>query len=66
MPYYDFQCKRCEKIETVEYKIDTAPDIKGCIYCEGSARRIISRTSFVLKGDGWPGQDLKRGNNDKK
>jgi putative FmdB family regulatory protein len=53
MPTYEYRCEKCEHEFEREQRITEDP-IKKCPAC-GSlrARRLISATSFVLKGGGW-------------
>jgi putative FmdB family regulatory protein len=53
MPTYEYQCGACDHEFEREQRITEAP-IKTCPSCKArKARRLISRTSFVLKGSGW-------------
>jgi putative FmdB family regulatory protein len=53
MPIYEYQCKACGHEFEREQRITEDP-IKKCPSCAApQARRLISRTSFVLKGGGW-------------
>jgi len=53
MPIYEYACGKCEAEFEAEQRITDAP-LKKCPEC-GSKRvkRLISRTSFALKGGGW-------------
>ena len=53
MPIYEYACAKCEREFEVEQRITEDP-LKTCPEC-GSRRvkRLISQTSFVLKGGGW-------------
>jgi putative FmdB family regulatory protein len=53
MPIYEYSCDACNyKFDELQ-KVD-APSISKCPKCEKpKARRIISSSSFQLKGDGW-------------
>ena len=51
MPIYEYECKKCGVFEAMQ-KITDAP-LKKCPTCKGKVERIVSRTSFVLKGSGW-------------
>jgi putative FmdB family regulatory protein len=58
---YEYRCGHCEKIQEVWQKMsDPAP--KACSLChsEGPLERVISATSFALKGTGWYTTDYKR------
>ena len=54
MPTYKYHCFKCEVSFEVEHGIKEDPEVK-CAICESSEHviRLISRTSFVLKGKGW-------------
>ena len=53
MPIYEYACDKCSHEFEVEQRITDAP-VKTCPSCRGrKVRRLISRTSFVLKGGGW-------------
>lgn len=53
MPIYEYACEKCESEFEVEQRITDDP-IKSCPRCQSrKIKRLISRTSFVLKGGGW-------------
>jgi putative FmdB family regulatory protein len=53
MPIYEYACEKCESEFEVEQRITDDP-IKSCPRCKSrKIKRLISRTSFVLKGGGW-------------
>jgi len=53
MPIYDYACKVCGHEFEREQRIHDAP-VRKCPKCgKLQAKRLISRTSFVLKGGGW-------------
>ncbi len=53
MPYYEYECTKGH-VEEVEQRIVADP-LKVCPRkgCRCKAKRLISRTNFVLKGNGW-------------
>ncbi|MCP3161909.1 FmdB family zinc ribbon protein [Myxococcus qinghaiensis] len=54
MPIYEYACQSCGKIIDVLQKFsDPAP--AACTACgaEGPLTKMLSRSSFVLKGGGW-------------
>jgi len=53
MPIYEYACEKCESEFEAEQRITDDP-IKSCPRCKSKkVKRLISRTSFVLKGGGW-------------
>lgn len=52
MPIYELQCQKCGKIIDVFQKI-TDPPVRVCPGCLGQMKRIMSKTTFHLKGGGW-------------
>jgi putative FmdB family regulatory protein len=53
MPTYEYRCEKCGHEFEREQRITEDP-IKTCPKCKApKARRLISATSFVLKGGGW-------------
>jgi putative FmdB family regulatory protein len=51
MPIYEYECSKGHQFEA-EQRISEAP-LTRCRVCKAKARRLISRTSFILKGGGW-------------
>lgn len=64
MPIYEYECDKCENVMEKWHSInDSSPD--KC-ECGGNLTKIISRTTFHLKGSGWYVTDYcKRNSNDK-
>jgi len=53
MPIYEYACERCDDEFEVEQRITEDP-LKRCPSCRSvKVKRLISQTSFVLKGSGW-------------
>lgn len=53
MPLYEYRCGACGHEFEVIQKLSDRP-IRKCESCGGlRAKRVISQTSFVLKGSGW-------------
>ena len=53
MPTYEYQCKACDHEFEREQRISDPP-VKTCPRCKArQVKRLISRTSFHLKGGGW-------------
>jgi len=51
MPTYEYSCTSCGTFD-VEQRI-TEPALAICDKCGGPVRRLISRSSFALRGGGW-------------
>lgn len=54
MPIYEYKCTKCGKELEVMHKVsDPAP--AECPECkaQGTLEKLVSRTSFQLKGGGW-------------
>ena len=51
MPTYEYQCGKCGVFETSQRISDAA--LTKCPTCRRKVRRLISSTSFQLKGTGW-------------
>lgn len=52
MPLYEYQCQRCGHVMEVLQKFSDPPRRK-CEKCSGKVEKLVSRTSFQLKGGGW-------------
>mgnify|MGYP001555345678 CR=1 FL=1 len=60
MPIYEYKCTKCEHIEAVMQKIsDPAPDVCPQCSAKDSMQKIMSRTNFQLKGNGWYVTDFR-------
>ena len=60
MPFYEYQCEACGH-EFEEFQKITDRPVKTCPECKKRrVRRLISQTSFVLKGSGWYVTDYAR------
>lgn len=58
MPIYEYECNDCGVFELTQ-RI-TEPALKRCPTCKGKVERLISNTSFVLKGSGWYATDYAK------
>ena len=52
MPIYEYVCEKCNSHLEIMQKITEAP-LTTCPDCKGLLKKVISNTSFVLKGTGW-------------
>lgn len=65
MPVYEYLCEKCGHEFEREQRITDDP-VKTCPACRGRrVKKLISQTSFVLKGGGWY-SDLYSSSSDKK
>ena len=52
MPIYEYRCSICNhEFETIQ-KVG-ARALRKCPDCSGKLEKLVSRTSFQLKGGGW-------------
>lgn len=51
MPIYEYRCQQCGDFEVTQ-KIKDKP-LARCPGCKGKVKKLISSTSFQLKGTGW-------------
>jgi putative FmdB family regulatory protein len=58
MPIYEYQCVKCGVFEATQ-RITDRPLVK-CPTCKSKVKRLISNTSFQLKGSGWYITDYAR------
>ena len=52
MPIYEYECSKCGKIEEAFQKLSDKP-LNKCADCGGKMHKLISHSSFHLKGTGW-------------
>ena len=52
MPIYEYQCGNCGKTEEAFQKFSDKP-LTTCKHCKGKLKKLISHSSFHLKGSGW-------------
>lgn len=58
MPIYEYKCRRCGNFEVTQ-RITEKP-LSRCPTCKGKVKKLISNTSFQLKGTGWYITDYAR------
>jgi putative FmdB family regulatory protein len=58
MPVYEYECQKCGTFETTQ-RITEEP-LSKCPTCKGKVKKLISNTSFQLKGTGWYITDYAR------
>ena len=52
MPIYEYRCLSCGDTLEVLQKMGSGK-LRKCRKCSGKLERLVSRTSFMLKGGGW-------------
>ena len=52
MSIYEYQCDGCHRTHEVWQKIMDKP-LKNCPDCNGLLHKLLSLSSFQLKGGGW-------------
>ena len=67
MPIYEYRCNDCGKVFEAIQKFSDKP-IRKCVHCSGKkVEKLISQSSFVLKGSGWYKTDYaNKGQGEKK
>ena len=63
MPIYEYDCQKCGTFEVTQ-RITEKP-LGKCPTCKGKVKKLISNTSFQLKGTGWYVTDYARKDNNK-
>lgn len=52
MPIYEYECAQCHRIEEALQSFSDKP-LKKCKVCSGRLHKLVSQSSFHLKGSGW-------------
>jgi putative FmdB family regulatory protein len=60
MPLYEYKCRQCGVTFEVLQKFADSP-LKKHAVCGGAVDRLISSSSFQLKGTGWYASDYAKG-----
>jgi len=59
MPIYEYQCEKCGAQFEEMQKISDPP-LEQCPECDGKLTKLVSKSSFQLKGGGWYVTDYKK------
>jgi putative FmdB family regulatory protein len=59
MPIYEYQCQQCSQVTEAMQKFSDAP-LTQCPQCRGDLKKLISHSTFHLKGSGWYVTDYAR------
>jgi len=52
MPIYEYECQECRNVVEQWQSISDDP-LSTCPECSGEMKKLISSSSFQLKGGGW-------------
>ena len=52
MPIYEYECTSCCKVIEVIQRMTEDP-LTNCPDCSGPVNKLVSKSSFQLKGGGW-------------
>jgi putative FmdB family regulatory protein len=52
MPIYEYECTKCGHIEEALQKFSDKP-LTRCENCNGKLTKLVSQSTFHLKGSGW-------------
>jgi putative FmdB family regulatory protein len=63
MPIYEYKCSSCQEQMEVMQKISD-PALSVCPECGGALSKLISSSSFILKGGGWYADGYSSANKD--
>lgn len=58
MPIYEYECQNCGTFEVTQRITDKS--LSKCPTCKSKIKKLISNTSFQLKGTGWYITDYAR------
>jgi putative FmdB family regulatory protein len=59
VPIYEYQCTKCGEVFEAFQKITDEP-LTQCKFCQAKVEKLISQSSFQLKGSGWYLTDYAR------
>jgi putative FmdB family regulatory protein len=59
VPIYEYQCASCGEVFEAFQKVHDDP-LTECKFCGGRVEKLISHSSFQLKGSGWYLTDYAR------
>lgn len=52
MPIYEYECQKCGKTAEAMQRFSDPP-LTECGHCKGKLNKLISMSTFHLKGSGW-------------
>lgn len=60
MPIYEYECTECGSVEEAIQKFSDEP-LTTCGQCSGKLHKLVSQSTFHLKGSGWYVTDYASG-----
>ncbi len=61
MPIYEYECCECGQVQEIMQKMSDKP-LSKCPHCSGKVQKLISHSTFHLKGSGWYATDYANRN----
>ena len=52
MPMYEYECTKCGRVVEAYQKFSDRP-LRTCKHCSGELHKLVSQSTFHLKGTGW-------------
>jgi putative FmdB family regulatory protein len=52
VPTYEYECPKCPRVFEIRQRISEKP-LETCDVCGGPVHRLLSASTFILKGGGW-------------
>lgn len=62
MPIYEYECQSCQEVIEKWQSLAEQP-LATCPSCSGPLKKLISQSSFQLKGGGWYADGYSGGGN---
>lgn len=60
MPTYEYKCTRCGRLYKLFLRLSELHK-RACPECgHRNSPKISGGAGFILRGDGWPGKEIKR------
>ena len=59
MPVYSYKCKNCDLLFDKVLALKDYNKAQLCETCGDEAKKLVTPVSFVLKGDSWPGKNIR-------
>lgn len=63
MPIYEYECSECGQVHEALQKMSERP-LTECPNCTGKLQKLVSHSTFHLKGSGWYATDYANRDSD--